>query len=382
MKVRPVRRPTCRKLLTALTAFCRPALGRGVRASGADRYVKRYASVEFALALISYYLLGLSSLRELKGRLDADGALARRVRLRGISHAQLPKLLHARPAALWGPLVAHLLARLSARQVPSGLRVLDTSFFVSSAKLLGRACQRGFAPAAAGVKLALAFDPQTIRPLRWQCRVGQGSDAGQGRALLPAPRCLAGQTYLFDRGFRNYAFYQELIDRQAQFITRASALIHYQVQQSLPLEPAHPQIVADERVRLGSAQGHNRMRSDLRRIVLRTAGEDLVFLTSDGTLSAWEVTELYRQRWAIEVFFRWLKRVVGCVRPLGYSAQAAQHTLYAALVAYLLALLLTEADSAGAHPGPPRRLKSALRRLAVGLYQRPTRQQLLALGFR
>lgn len=379
MSIRPSRPPTCRKLLTALTRFCRPALRRGVRASGADRYVKRYRSAEFALALVSYYLLGLTSLRELKGRLEVDGALARGVRLRGISHAQLPKLLHARPVQLWGPLVAHLLSRLRRHQVPSRLRVLDTSFFVTSAKLLGRSCQRRFSPASAGIKLGLAFDPHTVRPLRWQCSVGQGSDAAQGRGLLPPQRSLAGHTYLFDRGFRNYGFYQELLDRQAHFITRASSLIHYQVQEPLPLDPAHPQIVADQRVRLGSANAHNRMRSHLRRIVLRTPSETLVFLTSDFQLSAWEVTELYRQRWAIEVFFRWLKRVVGCVRPLGYSAQAAQHTLYAALVAYLLTLLLT-APQQTTRPHS-RRLKTALRQLCVQLYQRPRRQHLLALGF-
>ena len=92
--------PTFRMLLHAMTSCCRAPLRRGVKQTGADRYVKKYRSVDFALALVAHFLLGIGSLRQLKERLDHDSHLRRYVRLGGISHAQLPKLLEARPSQL------------------------------------------------------------------------------------------------------------------------------------------------------------------------------------------------------------------------------------------------------------------------------------------
>jgi hypothetical protein len=65
-----------RDLLGAVTRSCRSPLGRGVRAANADYYVERYRSTNVALALVSYFLLGLSSLRELQPRLQYDDGLA------------------------------------------------------------------------------------------------------------------------------------------------------------------------------------------------------------------------------------------------------------------------------------------------------------------
>ena len=115
--------------------------------------------------------------------------------------------------------------------------------------------------------------------------------------------------------------------------------------------------------------------------MLQTEAGDVTFLTSCFDLSTFDVTELYRQRWMIEVFFRWLKRVIGCRKPLGYSQQAAEHTIYAALVAYLLTLLLAPPGLRPTDDAPTFPLKEAFGLLRAWLYQPPRRQQLSALGF-
>jgi hypothetical protein len=344
--------------------------------------VKRHRSVDFGLALMSYSLLGLNSLRGLKRRLDQDELVARCVGWRGMSISQLSKTLHARPPELWEPLVKELALQVTGSQVPSWVRVIDSTLFRLSAKLLTRCTGKTFRnPGNAGIHTTMVLDVESLTPVRVRSKLGQGSDAANGRAVLPPEEDIAGYLYLFDRGFRNYAFYEDLIQRHADFVTLQSETIRYEVLQSFKLDAEHPQIVSDEKVRLGSHNAKNRMKSPVRRIVLESEGEPVVFLTSCFELSAFEVTELYRQRWIIEVFFRWFKKVIGCSRPLGYSQRAAEHTIYAALVVYLLTLLLTGLTSEPPQGQKTARIKAAFELLCALLYQRPRRDHLHALGF-
>ena len=365
--------------MQALFARCRRALQRGAGGVRADHYVKRYQSVNLALGLIGYFLLELSSLRQLTLELEEHERFARLTGLAGLSKAQLPKALHVRPPALWGPLLQALLRQLHPSRVPGVLRVMDTTFFVMGSKLFARYFAGRCTPHTAGFKAGMVWDPQLAAPLRLVCRAGQGNDAQYLAELLPPHLDLTGQMYLFDRGFRRYRFYDELIERGAHFITRAGRQGSYEVQAVLPLDRSHPTLLSDELVFLG--KGRYRMRHPLRRILLQTAQGPLVFLTSDRQLSAWEVTELYRRRWEIEVFFRWLKRVIGCQRPLAYSTAAAQHTLFAALVCYLLLLLWAQQQLPFDERGALRGLKKAWRRLRIRLSETARRHDLKCLGF-
>jgi hypothetical protein len=374
--------PTFRSLLQALVHRCRRPLRQGVRQSRADHYVKQYKSVDFALALVSYFLLGLKSVRELHRRLEVDRHLRRVISLGGISNAQLPKLLHARPSELWGPLLATLVSQVPGERLPRRLRVMDATFFHLGLHLLARRYETLTDPTSAGIKLGLVLDGQTGAPGHCVTSVGKGSDAGQTEGLVPPEEPIAGAIYVFDRGFRKYRFFQRLIDSDADFVTRESRNNHYEVLATVPLDPAAPEIVADEIIRLGSANGNNRMRNGVRRIVKQTDQGPVVFLTSLLDLSATEVADLYRWRWDIEVFFRWLKRTIGCRRPLGYSQRAAEHTIFAALVAYLIVLLLSEAALGPTTGRPTRRIAAATHRLRAVLYDTPLRADLRCLGFR
>jgi hypothetical protein len=362
-----------------IAACCRRPLRRGVQQHHADRYVKKYRSVGFALSLVSLFLVGRDSLRGLTEELAANLRLARLTGLGGISHAQLPKLLGARPVALWEPLLGHLLRRLSPRQAPAAVRVLDTTFFVLGCRLFSRHFTGRCTSHTAGYKAAVALDLATGAPVRLIGRAGQSNDAEYLDELVPPGADIAGTLYLFDRGFRRYAFYDGLIDRGAGFITRCCRQLHYTVLEHRPLPPQCPQIVCDDLIAVGS-HGY-RLRHPLRRIVLQGEAGRVEFLTSDRDLTAPEVAELYRRRWQIETFFRWLKQVIGCHRPLGYTLAAALHTLYAALACYLLLLLYGGAALAPDDRGRVTGMKKVWHQLRRRLWEHPTGPELKCLGF-
>jgi hypothetical protein len=394
MAFAPRRRVSSRTLLRSFTSLCRPHLRKGVRRTDADRYVKTYGSVGFAVAWVAYYLLQLQSLRELQVRLSLSRVLQQAVGWGSISKAQINRLHHVRPPELWEPLISHLLKRLQGRAVPSHIRLLDTSFFSLSTRLLKRRYpNKRMRAGTAGMKLGAVLDPENWLPVRFCSRVGQDCDTGWLDDLVPPGEDVSGLLFIFDRGFRKYAFFERLIAGGAHFLTRATAQIHYTVTAALPLEPAHPEVVSDQRVILGSVNGHNLMKRPVRRIELskdvrrdrKHPVQRLVFLTSDFETPAWDLCELYRRRWEIETFFRWFKRTINC-RPLGHSAEAAAHSFWAALVTYLLVLLMHQAThrpdgSDNAADKWATGLQTTFQAIRARLHEKPGSKALQALEF-
>ena len=375
------RTPSTRTMYRAIRHLCLKPLRQGVQASGADRYVKYYQSRDFALSLIWYFILGLHSLRELHVRLSEDRHLTELSSMRGISNSQLANLLRDRPVALWQALVTQLYAQIRplGRRLPCPTWALDATFLTLGCRLWARQLGQELQPENAGVKLSTIIDLQTWAPRRTHVSCGSGHDAEHTDQLLPSDVVIAGILLIFDRGYRKYQFFRDLIARHADFITRACATDVFRPVASMLPDDAHPEIVADE---LGYLGGTRQQPIRVRRVVLRTHNDDeVVFLTSVLDLSAAEIAQLYARRWDIESFFRWLKGSVNLKRPLGYSLQAAEHTIMAALVVYLLALLLAEKTTNPQTGKVTVHITTALQRLRARFHDKPTAHDLHALGF-
>lgn len=371
-----------RTLYRAIVELCQKPLDEGVAATNADYYVKRYRSADFALAMIFHFILGLRSLRELAIRLAEDSQLTRLISMRGISHSHLPKLLHARPADLWAPLIAQLIHRLSPTDAPSQAWAIDATTLTLGAKLLARMTGRDLERENAGAKLSVVVNLDSKRFERLHISMGSGHDAEHTNRLLPSDWIIAGLTFVFDRGYRSYAFYRDLIRRRAHFVTRECSNDHFEPMRTIPLDPAHPEIVGDEIGTLGGTSLRDSEKMLVRRVVKRCEdGAELVFFTTRLDLSAADVAMLYQRRWVIEIFFRWLKSAINLKRPLGYGLEATMHTIFAALAAYCLALLLAQWTPSRATKRPVPMIATSIQTLRARLYERPRTRELECLGF-
>lgn len=344
-----------------IAQLCRPCLQRAVDRLDADNGVRTYHTVGFATSWVCLALEKAPSIRGLREALELNDTLRELVGWEShISVAQGTRLQHCRPVEIWSDLLGELLARARGQLPTSHLRVMDTSFFSGSLKLLSRHYPtKAMDPATAGIKMGTVMDPVSGTPDMLVFRVGQDSDSGWADTLIPEDEGVAGQVHAFDRGFRKYAFYDRIIDSGGHFITRATALIAYRDVETRALDPEHPEIISDEVVRLGGETSRHRMHNRVRRIVVKNSStratnkdkKDIVLLCSDLDSPAHEIAELYRRRWDIEVFFRWLKRTIGAADPPGHTLEAAVHWLCACLVLYLIMLICHQAtaDRPGKH---------------------------------
>jgi hypothetical protein len=196
-----------------------------------------------------------------------------------------------------------------------------------------------------GVKLHLHFDVFCGTPLDASMTHASGSETDQLRTMLRP-----GRLYVFDRGYLDHALYREILEAGSSFIGRIKDNGAYTVASQCVVSAADRavNVVSDELLkRLGTAHHKNELKHHQLRLikVQRTNDEGALetwwLLTNRLDLPAELVALGYRYRWTVELFFRWLKCVLGCKQLLTTSENGVALQIYSALIASLLIVLWT-----------------------------------------
>src|SRR5262249_51338692 len=190
-------------------------------------------------------------------------------------------------------------------------------------------------------KMHVRFHVVKAVPLDVRVTPGNASEREQLRAMLQP-----GSFSVFDRGYVDYQLYQDIVDAKASFVGRLLENAAYHVQESRPrTQAAQAAGVLQERVidKLGSDHHKNVIRQPLRIVVVATGKtkpdgtpEVLLLCTDRLDLPAELVALAYRFRWAVELFFRWFKCILGCRHLLSTSPNGVTLQVYLALIASLL----------------------------------------------
>lgn len=317
---------------------------------GADAYRKHFPASAHLWLLLWHGLSASPSLRQTHAAAAADPHLWAGLGLPplGISRSQLARSSTSRPLACAEQLLAELRAALPARTVPDTVwgpvTLIDSSFVALSAQLAPWS-QHG--RHTAGVRVHTGSDLAQTIPEHLTVSLADTHDLAAFRARDWTE--LRGWTVVVDRGYYSHRTFAALLAAGVSWLCPLHAQARVVVLTDLPVgadpTPAGDVIVADQRVTLGSP--HNRAGAVVPAVRLVTsrnrAGQLHRLVTDRVDLSATEVVTLSRQRWQIELFFRWLKHHLGILQPLGYSRHAIRLTLLlAAIVAVLLVLLAAQ----------------------------------------
>jgi putative transposase len=172
-------------------------------------------------------------------------------------------------------------------------------------------------------------------PQELQVTSGQVHELEVARRLDFTP----GDLLLLDRGYVDFAWLYSLHQGGVGFVTRLQRNIRYQVVQRNPV-PADAAVLADQTIRLTTGHSRSRYPETLRLVHYRDpeTGKEYVFLTNLPDLPALAVADLYRQRWQIETFFRWIKQNLKIKIFYGTSENGVLIQIWTALIAYLLLL--------------------------------------------
>jgi hypothetical protein len=317
----------------------RPAGCARDRAGNRQLFFDQYA----ALLLLYFFSPTLTSLRGLQ---QASG-LDKVQKLLGVRRTSLGSLAEAsrvfEPALLCG-LVAELADRVAPAELPrdrAALRDLvavDGSLLPALPRMAWALWQDAGHRAA---KLHLHFEVARGVPVAAAVTAGNEPEVACLRARLQA-----GRLYVLDRGYAAYRLLGDILAAGSSFVVRLHENAAYRVSRERPLTAADRAagVVRDLEVsRLGTDHHKDEVGRPLRVVLVATgkvnpdgSAHVLVLCADRLDLPAELVALAYRFRWGVELFFRWLKCVLGCRHLLGESLAGVTIQVYVALLACLL----------------------------------------------
>jgi IS4 transposase len=186
-----------------------------------------------------------------------------------------------------------------------------------------------------------------------------------------------GAFYVLDRGYLDFRRLARLHLAGAFFVVRSKCHVRVRVLHRHTVNKALG-LRSDQLVQLATGWSRRRYAGPLRRIRVydATAGRSLVFLTNQLELPAHTVAELYRRRWQVELFFKWIKQHLRLRGFLGRSQNAVRLQVWSAICAYLLVAIAKK------HFGLPQSLHQILQVLSVSIFEPVPLTELFALSNR
>jgi putative transposase len=308
-------------------------VGGGDNAWTCERHLKALLFAQFA---------GLKSLREIVAALAGQSASFYHLNLRAPRRATLADANAARPAAVFRELATALVpvaAGALRRDGEALIRLLDATPIPLKDQRLA------WAEASArtrGLKLHLLYDPRQGRPVWFELTSAKVDDVVAGRRV-PLE---TGATYVFDKGYTDHRWWFAIRAAGAFFVTRRKRNAH--CREVGTLIATGDGIQTDRRVKLGYYRPHGGAPKNplfdvvLREVTVARPGKDepLYLLTNDFDRPAAEIARLYKERWEIELLFKWLKQNLKIRRFLGRSENAVRTQIYVALIAFMLLRIL------------------------------------------
>ena len=185
----------------------------------------------------------------------------------------------------------------------------------------------------ASVKLNVLLDLRGDIPIFASLHEGKRHEVASLDELPLQP----GSYYVMDRGYLDFSRLYRLHKAGVFFVTRLKTNTSYYVSESRPVE-ADTGLRCDQTIKLNSAVGQRDYPDKLRRIsfVDSETGNALVFVTNQFALGALIIAQIYRRRWAIELFFRWIKQHLRLRGFYSTSFNGVRVQIWSAICAYLL----------------------------------------------
>jgi IS4 transposase len=302
---------------------------------GANKRVRRLTTQNQFVALLYAQLSGAESLRAIEGGFESHATRLYHLGACEVSRSTLADANATRTCAVFTGLLADLMGRCEralGRKLADAVHLIDsTGFRLSSLS----ADWAQFSPGICGAKLHIVYNPDSERPNWADVSPANVNDITIAKSMPIRP----GGTYVFDLGYYDYGWWAALNDAGCRIVTRLKVNTPLSIVHENRL-PAGSSILSDRIGHLPARQARSRknpFQDPVREVRVRTeTGRILRILTNDLDAPADEITELYKRRWQIELFFRWIKQTLKIRHFLGTSENAVRIQIAVALIAFLL----------------------------------------------
>jgi len=316
---------------------------RSVEKHGADELARELTTKRHLIALLYGQLSGATSLREIVSSMESHETRLYHVGAAPVKRSTVSDANSKRPWQVFSELFAEMLKQAHRglrRTTTEAVRLIDsTSLRLSSLSKDWAA----FSTDVSGAKAHIVYDPNADRPVYFAVTAANVNDITAAKAMPIEP----GATYVFDLGYYDYGWWAALDDAGCRLVTRLKKNTPFIVARE-SRAPKGGNILSDRIGHLPARLARSRknpMQVPVRELqVIIDTGAILRIVTNDLDAPAEEIAELYKQRWQIELFFRWVKQNLRIKHFIGVSENAVRIQIAVALIAYLLLRLAQRAQ--------------------------------------
>ena len=316
---------------------------RIVERYGGDRYVKSLRCTEHFRVMAFAQLTYRESLRDIEACLSAQASKLYHMGLREpIRRSTLSDANEARDWRIYADFAQVLIRQ--ARQLYAadsfGVELADTVYALDSTTIdlcLSVFPWAQFRATKAAVKMHTLLDLRGAIPSFLHISDGKLHDVNVLDLLIPE----AGAIYVMDRGYLDFERLHVLHQAGAFFVTRAKSNLDARRLYSAPTDRASG-IICDQTIALNGYYSRQHYPDHLRRIRLRDPESirTLVFLSNRFALPAITICALYKARWHVELFFKWVKQHLRIKRFYGTSQNAVKSQIWIAVSVYVLVAIV------------------------------------------
>jgi hypothetical protein len=342
-----------------------------------EHKVKRFTCLDQYLCMAFAQLTYRESLRDIEACLRAQATKLYHMGLRGnIARNTLANANATRDWRIYCDFAQRLIgiARRLYAEEPLGIELKDTVYALDSTTIdlcLSMFPWAPFRSTKAAVKLHTLLDLRGNIPSFIFISDGKLHDVNILDQLLPE----AGAFYVMDRGYIDFERLAHLHEAGSFFVTRAKSNLKAQRRYSHPVDRSSG-LICDQTVALTVFYSRKGFEAPLRRIRFRDpeSGKRLVFLTNNFALPALTITRLYRMRWQVELFFKWVKQHLRIKAFFGTSENAVKSQIWIAVSVYVLVAIIRKRLNLSAS------LYEILQILSLTMFERTPLDQLLTLS--
>jgi hypothetical protein len=313
--------------------------GRIIERHGGDAGVRTLGYADLFRVMAFAQLTWRESLRDIEVCLTANQAKLFHTGLKGIpARSTLSDALNLRDWHIYHALAMQLIARARAlyTKEPTSLTIDAMVYALDSTTIdlcLSLFDWTPFRTTKAAVKMHTLLDLRGAIPAFIHISDGKMVDV-KVLDLLPVE---AGAFYVMDRGYLDFGRLFKLHQAGAFFVTRAKRGMDARRVCSAKTERTTG-VICDQAIRLNGFYVAKNYPEHLRRIRFKDpeSGKTLVFLTNNTTLPPLTIAALYKSRWQVELFFKWIKQHLRVKRFLGTSENAVKTQIWCAVSTYVL----------------------------------------------
>lgn len=319
-----------------LSHFPRSEFETAVRKHGSDKGVRVLSSFDLFKTLVYGQITSAFSVREIESSLSAHASQLYRSGMKPVSRSTLCDALEKRSPAVFEDTFQALVAKARVlsgkanRRFKNPLKIIDAS---TIELCLTRFDWAKFRSTKGAVKVHLRLDGDHFFPDQVQMTSGAVHEVKQMADLSQE----SGAIYVMDRGYVDFKRLYDINLSGSVFVTRMKENCQYDLTRPRSFSATKP-VRFDQQIRLSSERGAKDYPGMLRRVAYHDdeTGKDYAFLTNDLDRPAQEIADIYKARWQVELFFRWIKQNLKIKTFWGTSQNAVFTQIWVALIVFML----------------------------------------------